>query len=126
MSGKKAPENETEQAICDCMIGEYGLCIDDIGVEGKFRYLIAGEYNGGPVPEGMTIYEFPDMKWAKFRCCGSMPGALQSVNTKIFKEWLPGNPEYRIAMGANLEWYSQGDMTAPDYESAIWLPVVEK
>lgn len=126
MSGKCAPENETEQAICDCMIGEYGLCIDDIGVEGKFRYLIAGEYKGGPVPEGMTIYEFPDMKWAKFRCCGSMPGALQSVNTKIFKEWLPGNPEYRIAMGANLEWYSQGDMTAPDYESAIWLPVVEK
>lgn len=41
----------------------------------------------------------PDMEWAKFRCVGSMPGALQSVNTKIFKEWLPGNREYKIAMG---------------------------
>ena len=24
-------------------IGEYGVCIDDIG-EGKFRYLVAGKY----------------------------------------------------------------------------------
>lgn len=123
---KNAPENETEQVICDCMIGEYGVCVDDIGAEGRFRYLIAGTYGGGPVPEGMTVYEFPDMKWAKFRCCGSMPGALQSVNTKIFKEWLPGNPRYKIAMGANIEWYSQGDMKAADYESGIWIPVVEK
>lgn len=123
---KNAPENETEQVICDCMIGEYGVCVDDIGAEGRFRYLIAGTYGGGPVPEGMTVYEFPDMKWVKFRCCGSMPGALQSVNTKIFKEWLPGNPRYKIAMGANIEWYSQGDMKAADYESGIWIPVVEK
>lgn len=125
-SAKRPPENETEQVICDCKIGEYGVCIDDTGAEGKFRYLIAGIYEGGPVPEGMAAYEFPDMKWAKFRCAGSMPGALQSVNTRIFKEWLPGNPEYKIAMGANIEWYSEGDMSAADYESGIWIPVAEK
>lgn len=124
--GTEAPKNAAEQVICDCMVGKYGICIDDIGKYGRFRYLIAGDYQGGPVPDGMTVYEFPDMEWAKFRCVGPMPGALQSVNTKIFEEWLPGNPDYKIAAGYNIEWYSKGNMSAPDYESSIWVPVVRK
>lgn len=68
----------------------------------------------------------PDMEWAKFRCVGPMPEALQAVNTRIFKEWLPGNPEYEIAMYANIEWYAKGDTSSPDYESAIWIPVKRK
>ena len=66
------------------------------------------------------------MEWAKFRCDGPMPAALQTVNTKIFKEWLPNNAEFEIAMGANIEWYSKGDITAQDYEAAIWIPVKRK
>ena len=97
--------------------------IDDAEEKGRFRYLVAGRYTGGEVPEGMTLYEFPEMEWAKFLCRGSMPGALQSVNTKIFREWLPENPDYEIAMGANIEWYGEGDIWSPDYESAIWIPV---
>lgn len=124
-NGKK-PETPVEKAICDCAVGEFGICIDDTGIPGVFRYMIAGTYHGGEVPEGMTVFEFPDMEWAKFRCCGPMPGALQSVNTRIFNEWLPGNPEYEIAMGANIEWYAQGDTSASDYESAIWIPVKRK
>ena len=78
------------------------------------------------MPEGMTLYEFPDMEWAKFRCVGPLPGALQAVNTKIFKEWLPGNPDYEIAVGANIEWYSMADGSSSDYESGIWIPVRHK
>ena len=120
------PQNQTEQAICDNKIGEYGVCVDDIGKDNKFRYFIAGKYQGGEVPEGMTLYEFPDMEWAKFRCVGPLPGALQAVNTKIFKEWLPGNPDYEIAVGANIEWYSMADGSSSDYESGIWIPVRHK
>lgn len=122
----RTPKNELEETICNCKVAEFGICIDDLGEKGKFRYMIAGRYNGGPVPEGMSVYEFPDMEWAKFRCVGSMPGALQLVNTKIFEEWLPGNPDYEIAMYANIEWYSKGDMNSNDYESGIWLPVKRK
>lgn len=122
----RTPKNELEETICNCKVAEFGICIDDLGEKGKFRYMIAGRYNGGQVPEGMSVYEFPDMEWAKFRCVGSMPGALQLVNTKIFEEWLPGNPDYEIAMYANIEWYSKGDMTSNDYESGIWLPVKRK
>lgn len=123
---KEKPENKREEILCRCHVGMYGVCIDDIG-GGRFRYLIAGEYAGGEVPEGMTVYEFPDMEWAKFSCTGPMPGALQAVNTKIFNEWLPGNAEYEIAVGANIEWYSpEGKTSDDDYESAIWIPVRRK
>lgn len=123
---KDKPETDIEKAVAENKIGEFGVCVDDLS-DGTFRYIIGGRYNGGAVPEGMTVYEFPDMEWAKFPCIGPMPAALQTVNTKIFKEWLPGNPEFEIAMGANVEWYSDGgNMSDADYESGIWIPVKRK
>ena len=112
------------RAIIDNCIGEYGVCIDNAG---KLRYLIAGRYTGGDVPDGMTLFEFPQGEWVKFKCKGPMPDALQSLNTKVFKEWLPGNPEFEIAGGYNIEWYScDGEKTDENYESGIWVPVKRK
>lgn len=116
------PLNEIEKAIVDNSIGGFGVCIDDVAHDGKFRYMIAGEYKGGNVPKGMIVYETPELEWAVFKAIGPMPAALQSVNTKIFKEWLP-NSEYSIAAELNVEWYSKGNTKDADYESAIWLPV---
>jgi AraC family transcriptional regulator len=122
-----APANPYEQALVDNCIGEYGVCIDDIGC-GKFRYLIAGKYTGGAVPDGMVVYEFPRNEWAVFNCIGPNPQTLQSVNTRIFSEWLPGNPEYELSGNATVEWYDcvNGEMSDPDYHSAIWVPVKRK
>ena len=121
------PANPYEKALIDNCIGEYGICIDDLGGD-RFRYLIAGKYTGGEVPEGMVVYEFPRSDWAVFNCIGPIPEALQSVNTKIFTEWLPGNPEYELSGNANVEWYDciNGEKTDPDYHSAIWVPVKRK
>ncbi|MBN2794275.1 MAG: AraC family transcriptional regulator [Clostridia bacterium] len=120
---KKTYSKEVLSTIQACGIGEYGVCLESDMDAGIFDYMIAGTYNGEDIPDGMTVYEIPEMEWAKFKCTGPMPGALQRVNTYIFKEWLPGNPEFEIALGINLEWYSMGDISAPDYESAIWIPV---
>ena len=122
-----APANPYEQALMDNCIGEYGVCIDDIG-GGKFRYLVAGKYTGGDVPEGMVVYEFPRCDWAVFDCIGPIPEALQTVNTRIFSEWLPGNPDYELCGSASVEWYDcvNGEKTDPDYHSAIWVPVRKK
>ena len=122
-----APANPYEQALMDNCIGEYGVCIDDIG-GGKFRYLVAGKYTGGDVPEGMVVYEFPRSSWAVFDCIGPIPEALQTVNTRIFSEWLPGNPDYELCGNASVEWYDcvNGEKTDPDYHSAIWVPVRKK
>lgn len=121
------PANPYEQVLVDNCIGEYGVCIDDIG-EGRFRYLIAGKYTGGEVPEGMVLYEFPRGEWAVFNCVGPLPDAMQSVNTRIFREWLPGNPEYEIRGNVSVEWYDtiNGEKSDPDYHSAIWVPVKRK
>ncbi|MBP0968527.1 MAG: AraC family transcriptional regulator [Oscillospiraceae bacterium] len=121
------PANAYEQALVDNCIGEYGVCIDDIG-GGRFRYLVAGRYTGGDVPEGMVVYEFPRGEWAVFSCTGPLPEAMQSVNTRIYSEWLPGNPDYELSGNATAEWYDciNGEKTDPDYRSAIWIPVRKK
>ena len=121
------PANPYEQALMDNCIGEYGVCIDDLN-GGRFRDLIAGKYTGGPVPEGMVLYEFPRHEWAVFDCVGPNPQTLQSVNTRIFQEWLPGNPDYELSGNATVEWYDclHGEMTDVDYHSAIWVPVKRK
>ncbi len=61
-------------------------------------------------------------------CIGPIPQALQSVNTRIFSEWLPGNPDYELSGNATVEWYDciNGEMKDPDYHSAIWVPVKKK
>jgi AraC family transcriptional regulator len=121
-----ASQNPYEQAIVDNCIGEYGVCIDDLE-DGKFRYLIAGRYAGGEVPEGMTLHEFPRGEWAVFDCIGPNPETLQSVNTRIFKEWLPDNPDYEISGNSNVEWYDcMGEQTDADYHSQIWVPIKKK
>jgi len=119
------PVNEYEQAIMDNCIGEYGVCIDCKG--STFKYLVAGKYCGGNVPEGMIVHEFKKGKWAVFDCYGPCPSALQELNTKIFKEWLPLNKEYELRDDGNIEWYDcvNGNKEDEDYHTQIWIPVKE-
>lgn len=117
---------ETLQALERCKVGEFAVCMDDGQGGGQFCYMIAGPYDGGDVPEGLEVHTLPAATWAKFRCLGPLPGALQSVNTEIYSQWLPGNPKYEMAGQYSIEWYSCGDTASADYESAIWMPVREK
>ena len=121
-----SPVDEQTQAVKDYHIGQMDISIDDIGGNGRFRYMIAGEYTGGPVPEDMTVVEFPEMDWIKFRCIGPMPEALQKLNTEIFTDWLPNNDTYELSIGANIEWYPDMQADSDEYFSEIWLPVREK
>ena len=69
------------------------------------------------MPDGLDVWEVPENTWAKF----NSSGALQRVNTQIFNEWLPGNPEWEFAANYNLEIY-HGD----DVHTEIWIPVKKK
>ena len=124
MQNKNA-DDKIGEAIRKNKIGTFGVCIDDNQTE-NFRYMIAGRYDGDKVPDGMKLYTFPKATWAKFVSRGPLPGALQSLNTKIFREWLPGNTEWEIARGANIEYYTDGDNSADNYKSEIWIPVKKK
>ena len=121
-AGKK-PESAEERAVVENSVGEFGVCIDDVGVD-RFRYIIGGRYAGGEVLESMTLFEVPACTLAEFTAVGPLPQSLQSVNTYVFKEWLPGNPDYEMALPFNIEWYSiVGMKDDADYESGVWLPV---
>lgn len=127
LSRGNAPANAYEQAVADHHIGDYGICIDG-EKEGKLRYIIGGEYRGGPVPEGMTLFAFDEGEWAVFDSVGPLPDAIQSLSEQIYREWLPGNPGFELNGNANVEWYDPAcpDKNAPDYHSAVWIPVKRK
>ena len=75
----------------------------------------------------MVLYEFPAGEWAVFDCVGPIPEAFQALNTRIFKEWLPGNAEFELSGGTSVEWYDvTGDTDSSDYHSAIMIPVKRK
>lgn len=120
------PQSSLGQAILTFKIGEFGICNDE--KEGdKFEYMIAGKYQGGVVPEGLSLFEFPKMMWAKFQCVGPLPKTLQNLNTQIFGQWLPQNKEYVMAKRCSIEWYSDGEDTqSNEYVSEIWLPIKKK
>lgn len=119
-----SPEEQAiRQTIAECIVGEFGVCVEDIDDGEHFHYYIAGAYQGGAVPEGMSVFEIPASEWAKFNCIGRIPQSLQTVNTRIFSEWLPGNQEFEMSMPMNIEWYSNGNTESDDYVSAIWIPV---
>ena len=87
------------------------------------RYMIAGVYDGGPVPEGMTVHEVEAAAWAVFDCTLA---TLQQTNTAVWKEWLPGNSEYELAGKHSMEWYSPEGLPGPDQKCRILIPVKRK
>lgn len=116
--------SEISKAIKENGVGEFAVCYDEDGK--TFKYMIGGLYKGNKVPDGMQVLEFPTLKWAKFKCHGPLPGALQTVNSMIWKEWIPNNPKYELALNADIEWYSSDNISDDNYQSAIWLPIKEK
>lgn len=122
--------------------GMYGLCLDDQTNTPKdkqskenlpsFTYMIADDYiPSREYPEKFITYEVPANTWAVFPCRGPMPAAMQSVYEKIFKEWLPGNPDFELAGMYNIEYYSdcsklpKGNQDE-NYYSELWFPVKAK
>ncbi len=78
-----------------------------------------------PVPPGMAEYTVPAATWAIFPCTGPMPAAIQALQKRIITEWLPTSG-YEYADAPDIEVYFEGDVTAPDYQTEVWLPVVKK
>lgn len=118
------PENAEEQAVCDNKIGMLALCID--GKDG-FEYMIAGFYQGGNVPDGMKLFDFPASDWAVFSAKGPLPTSLQQLNTEIWEKWYPTEGQAFEPNGmTTVEYYSVGNQMADDYVCGIWIPVKKK
>lgn len=104
------------------VVGMYGICMD---VDGKdFDYFIADNYiPWKEIPEGYVTKVIPAGVWAVFPCHGALPEALQEVNTKIWREWLPSCKAYQIAGNYSIEMYTPLCEKPEDNYTEIWIPV---
>ena len=113
------------EPLADKSIGALGICANFSDQTDDFDYYCAAEYDGGEIPQGMETMEIPKQTWAVFESVGPMPGAIQDVWKRIFSEWFPTSG-YEHAQAPELEVYEKGDMNAPDYRCAVWIPVMKK
>lgn len=77
------------------------------------------------VPETLCKLDLSAHTWAIFEITGPMPTAMAEIWGRIFSEWFPTS-DYEHAEAPEIEWYSKGDLTAPDYKSEIWIPIIER
>lgn len=104
----------------------YGICYNNEPTDSKtFDYSIAAKYDGTEIPDGFTVKEIPKRTWAVFTCEGAMPEAMQKTWHKISAEFFPA-ANYEPTYELDIEAYTAGDMSSPDYKSEIWVPVKEK
>lgn len=54
-----------------------------------------------------------------------MPQAIQTLQQRIITEWLPTSG-YEYASAPDIEVYFEGDQSAADYRSQVWLPIMKK
>ncbi len=91
-----------------------------------FTYAIGDESpEGAPVPNGFETIVIPTSTWAVFPCRGALPKSIQNQRCRVFTEWLPTSG-YTIVDGYDMEVYSLGDTSSPDYECEIWMQVERK
>ncbi|MBB6672060.1 AraC family transcriptional regulator [Cohnella nanjingensis] len=109
----------------------YGVCLDMQPGEGDFTYMVAGridasrEHVAADAADGLERASIPAATWAIFPSVGPLPGAIQSVFSRIYQEWFPATG-YEHAGGPEMEVYPSGDTTAEHYRCEIWVPVVKK
>ncbi len=102
--------------------GVMGICANFR--ESDFDYFIASATDKD-IPEGMEELKVAAGLWVVFECVGPMPDAIQAVWKRIYSEWFPSSG-YEHAGTAEIEWYSDGDGSAADYQSEIWIPIQKK
>lgn len=102
----------------------FGICYNNPHTEETtFDYSIAVLADeGAEVPEGFSVSEIPARTWAVFECRGAMPDAIQQLWHKIAAEFFPSSG-YEPTYEFDIEVYMDGDMSAPDFKSEIWVPI---
>ena len=111
---------------CRKIPGYLGVCAQKKTGGDEFRYGIgcnAADVEG--VPEGFERLHIPAYTWAVFKCVGPVPGAIQAMWERIYREWLPA-ADYEMIPDYDIENYLPGDPGARDYVSEICIPVRKK
>ncbi|KGM46262.1 AraC family transcriptional regulator [Neobacillus niacini] len=102
--------------------GVLGVCVDKRNSGSPLMDYWIGTDHTGETPEGLMELEIPASKWGVFEVHGPMPDAMQNTWKQIISEWFPSS-HYQHAGTPDLEVYSNGNPSSPDYYSEIWIPL---
>jgi len=122
--GKKVAALIGGKAFGENMCGVLGVCVMHGEGISEFDYYIAA-VTEAPVPDGMEECTISAVQYAVFEAIGALPDSVQQLTQKIYSEWLPSSG-YEYGGGSDIEVYSDGDITADDYKSEVWVPVIKK
>jgi len=75
--------------------------------------------------DNLACLEVPASTWAVFESEGPFPETLQETWGQIYAEWFPSS-NYELAKGPEILNSKSKDTSSLNYQSEIWLPVVEK
>lgn len=93
--------------------------------EHGFKGYLVGVATSAACPPELQERIVPAATYAVFDCTGPMPNAMQRLQSRILTEWLPDSG-YEWAPKADVEVYLSENMTAPDYQSQVWLPIQKR
>ena len=106
--------------------GYLGVCAQQKTDDDVFTYGIGCKAaDVAVIPEGFEILHIPENTWAVFRCVGPVPGAIQEMWEKIYREWLPV-ADYELVPDYDIENYLPGNPASRNYVSEICFPVKKK
>ncbi len=102
-----------------------GICLEmEYGKE-HFTYMIGVESEAAPRGSEFAARIIPASTWAVFTSIGPLPGAIQELTSRIYREWFPATG-YEHAGTAEMEVYPAGDTQAADYCCEVWVPIKKK
>jgi AraC family transcriptional regulator len=76
-------------------------------------------------PAQFAQLEVTASTWAIFDAVGPFPETLQNVWGRIYSEWFPSS-NYELAVGPEILWNEQKDVSSPNFKSEIWIPILKK
>lgn len=102
--------------------GILGVAIGDWENKGEFNYYISVASEEQCIPKGMETLEIASSKWALFDCIEPIPTAMRQMQQRILTEWFPQSG-YQYNDIPDIEYYTDGNTLADDYQTQIWVPV---
>ncbi|WP_306007978.1 AraC family transcriptional regulator [Bacillus sp. MMSF_3353] len=76
-------------------------------------------------PAQFAQLEVTASTWAIFEAVGPFPETLQNVWGRIYSEWFPSS-NYELAVGPEILWNEQKDVSSPNFKSEILIPILKK
>ena len=103
----------------------FGVC-SDVKESEILNYMAAYDVTDKANAEelGLSIKEISEAEYAIVPVKGSIPASIHHAWKYVLEVFFP-ETGYRHSGAPDFEVYSEGDMSSPDYQMELWIPVIK-